>query len=79
MDMRFLWVADRVRQGQLKVIWRKGETNAADYSTKIHPHKHHKERRHLYVTDTLVDSTKALQDRRPTIPPDHTRVLKRLV
>jgi hypothetical protein len=79
MDMRFLWVADRVRQGQLKVIWRKGETNAADYSTKIHPHKHHKERRHLYVTDTLVDSTKALQDRRPTIPPDHTRVPKRLV
>ena len=51
MDMRFLWVADRVRQGQIRVTWSKGEENLADYVTKIHPHKHHREMRKNFVCD----------------------------
>ena len=51
MDMRFLWVADRVRQGQIKVTWSKGEGNLADYFTKIHPHKHHRAMRKHFVQD----------------------------
>ena len=52
MDMRFLWVADRVRQGQIKVTWSSGDGNIADYFTKIHPHKHHKEWRKIFVHDS---------------------------
>ena len=51
MDMRFLWVADRVRQGQIRVTWSKGEGNLADFVTKIHPHKHHREMRKFFVRD----------------------------
>jgi hypothetical protein len=55
MDMRFLWVADRVRQGQIRVSWSKGEGNLADYVTKIHPHKHHREMRKFFVWDPPLD------------------------
>ena len=55
MDMRFLWVADRVRQGQIRVSWSKGEGNLADYVTKIHSHKHHREMRKLFVCDPSMN------------------------
>lgn len=54
MDMRFLWVADRVRQGQIHVRWSSGKSNLADYVTKIHPHKHHREMRKFFVTDPIL-------------------------
>jgi hypothetical protein len=34
VDMRFHWVRDRVRQGQLIVTWAKGSSNLADFFTK---------------------------------------------
>jgi hypothetical protein len=37
MDMRFHWLRDREAQGQLKIYWRPGNTNHADYFTKHHP------------------------------------------
>ncbi len=41
MDMRFYWLRDRESQGQLKIYWRPGKTNLADYFTKHHPPLHH--------------------------------------
>ena len=49
MDMRFYWVRDRVRQGQFIVYWRKGALNKADYHTKHHHVKHHREVRPTYL------------------------------
>jgi hypothetical protein len=41
IDMRFHWVRDRVRQGQLAVSWAKGTTNLADFCTKKYSAKDH--------------------------------------
>ena len=51
MDMRFYWIRDRVKQGQFKVLWQKGETNLADYFTKHHPPSHHTAMRKIYLHD----------------------------
>ena len=40
IDMRFHWVADRVKQGQFVVYWTPGDQNWADYVTKHHPPSH---------------------------------------
>jgi hypothetical protein len=34
MDMRFHWLRDRESQKQLRIYWRPGKTNLADYFTK---------------------------------------------
>ena len=41
MDMWFYWDQDRVKQGQFRIHWQKGELNLADYFTKHHPPAHH--------------------------------------
>jgi hypothetical protein len=41
MDMRFHWLRNREAQRQIKIIWRQGKTNLADYFTKHHPPAHH--------------------------------------
>lgn len=51
MDMRFFWITDRVKQGQFYVYWRKGKTNRADFVTKCHPPKYHRETRVQFVQD----------------------------
>ena len=53
MDMRFFWVKDRIRQGQLFLYWRPGKDNRADYSTKHHSPSNHKEIRTLYFHNSL--------------------------
>ena len=42
MDMRFHWLRDRECHQQLRIYWRPGKSNYADYWTKHHPEKHHK-------------------------------------
>ena len=42
MDMRFHWLRDRECQEQFKIYWRPGKSNYADYWTKHHPIKHHR-------------------------------------
>jgi hypothetical protein len=37
IDMRFHWLRDRVRQGQFRLVWRKGIYNLADFFTKALP------------------------------------------
>jgi len=51
MDMRFHWLRDRVKQGQFKIIWRKGNDNLADYFTKKHPNHHFRAMRKFFVED----------------------------
>ncbi len=37
MDMRYNWLNDQVKQGQLNVIWCEGHKNIVDYFTKDLP------------------------------------------
>ena len=41
MDMRYHWLRDREAQDQLRIYWKPGKTNLADYFTKHHPPMHH--------------------------------------
>jgi hypothetical protein len=43
MDMRYHWLADRVRQKQFDVYWRPERENLGDYHTKHHLAQHHKD------------------------------------
>ena len=49
MDMRFYWIRDRVRQGQFKIYWQRGETNRADYFSKHHNAATHKQSCDTYL------------------------------
>jgi hypothetical protein len=57
MDMRFHWVKCRVKQGQFIVRWAPGKNNYADFFTKLHPVKHHREARLYYVHDLVPQAT----------------------
>ncbi len=50
MDMRFHWLCDREAQRQIKIIWRPGKTNLADYFTKHHLLAHHVNVRSEFLT-----------------------------
>jgi hypothetical protein len=49
MDMRYLWLTDRVRQKQFDVYWRPGREHLGDYHTKHHSARHHKDMRGLIL------------------------------
>ena len=51
MDNRFMWVKDRIKQRQFKLIWLPGDVNLADYFSKTHPAAHYKTMRSTYVSD----------------------------
>ena len=51
-DMRFNWLRDKVTiQKLLQIYWQKGTKNWADYFTKHHPPRHHKQIRPNYILD----------------------------
>ncbi len=50
MDMRFHWLCGRKTQGQLRIFWKPGKTNLADYFTKNHPPAHHVNIRSEFLT-----------------------------
>jgi hypothetical protein len=54
MDMRFHWLRDRECQEQFLVYWRPGKMNYADYWTKHHSAKHHKNVRREFLTPPIV-------------------------
>ena len=54
MDMRFHWLRDRECQQQFRIYWRPGKLNYADYWTKHHAAKHHKNIRSEYLTPYIV-------------------------
>jgi hypothetical protein len=49
MDMRFYWIKDGVKQGQIEIYWGPGFQNLADYFTKHHSPAHHKQIRDVYI------------------------------
>lgn len=49
IDMRFHWIKDRVEQKQFALEWAPGILNLADYPTKHHSGKHHKQVRPIYL------------------------------
>jgi len=54
MDMRLHWLRDRECQQQFRIYWRPGKLNYADYWTKHHAAKHHKNIRSEYLTPHIV-------------------------
>ena len=64
MDMRFHWVRDRVKQGQLIVYWGPGASNKGDYYTKHFPGSHHRGVRYDYLHPT-PDGSKYAQEISP--------------
>ncbi len=48
--MRFHWLRNREAQRQIKIIWRPGKTNLADYFTKHYPPAHHVNVRSEFLT-----------------------------
>ena len=42
MDVHFHWLKDLECQKQLRIYWRPVKSNYADYWTKHHPEKHHR-------------------------------------
>ena len=57
-DMRLFWLRDKERLKQFQFHWERGVNNKADYFTKHHTAKHHREIRALYVQDKkIINST----------------------
>jgi hypothetical protein len=56
IDMRFYWVRDRVCQGHFRVLWQPCKSNLADYFTKHHSPKHHREMRPNYLHEPQASS-----------------------
>ena len=54
MNMRFRWLRDRECQEQFRIYWRPGKYNCADYWTKHHPSKHHRNTRKEFLTPYIV-------------------------
>lgn len=53
MDMRFHWLRCREAQKQIQFLWRRGDTNRADYHTKHHPPSHHRLKRAEYLAQNI--------------------------
>ena len=50
MDMHFHWLRDKKLRDMLRIYWRPGTMNLADYFTKHHPPAHHKNIRKEFLT-----------------------------
>ena len=61
MDMRFHWLKDCVKRGDIKVYWKPRVTNLGDYMTKYHPTVHHCNVRKLYLVNLLACMSSQLQ------------------
>jgi len=49
MEMRYLWVCDKVDQDAYDVKWQPGKENLADYQSKHHTGAHHTAVRPWYL------------------------------
>jgi hypothetical protein len=52
-DMRYHWIEDRIKQGQIDLIWKAGKLNWADYFTKHFPAAYHRLMRYKYLAHHL--------------------------
>ena len=65
-DMRFHWLRDRERQDQFRIYRRPGKSNYADYWTKHHPSKHHRNTRKEFLTPHIVLEMLRIEQQNPT-------------
>ena len=72
IDMRFYWIRDRVRQGQFKIYWSKGQTNRADYFSKHHPASHHQAIRSTYLYSPTNPKRNYFECLSDDVPQPHT-------
>ena len=54
-DMRYYWLRDKKDHQYFHYYWAPGNVNYADYFTKHHTTRHHRENRSKYVQDTVID------------------------
>jgi hypothetical protein len=52
LDMRYLWIKDRIKQGQPNLIRAPGKSNLADHFTKHHPPRDHRQMRSKHIQET---------------------------
>jgi hypothetical protein len=57
IDMRYHWIRDQVHQKKLRVTWKAGKLNLADFFTKAHPVHHHLAIRWKYVVHDATNAT----------------------
>ena len=74
IDMRFYWLLDRTAQQQFNIYWDRGIKNLADYFSKHHSGKHHKEVRPIFLNtnnspSSLQGCIKLLALRAPKLKP----------
>jgi hypothetical protein len=62
IDMRYHWTRDKVKQGEIEIIWRPGIDNQADIFTKTLPVNEFNRRRQNYVLMAMEE----IQDQRFT-------------
>ena len=48
-DMQLNWQRDKKAHNEFNIYWDKGKNNQANYFTKHHPPKHHREQRPKYI------------------------------
>ncbi len=51
--MRYYWLRDKIVQSQFDIYWDRGHNNHADYFSKHHTAKYHREIRPQYVQDKM--------------------------
>ena len=54
MDMRFLWIQDRIIQEHFNVFWKPRPTNLGYYHPKHHPTPHHIQVRHTNLHEPHI-------------------------
>lgn len=63
IDMRYHWIRDQVDQQKMKITWKPGKSNLADFFTKAHPVWHHKAMRNTFVRtsprETIVECARS--------------------
>ena len=57
-DMKYIWLREKAAQEQFQIKWEKGTTNKADYFTKHHAPRVHKELRSAYILKGFSASSK---------------------
>lgn len=73
-DMRYYWLRDKQTHQQFDIYWERGTDNHADYYTKHHPTKYHKEIRNRYVQDRINAIYSLLDNARNLYIPPGARV-----
>jgi hypothetical protein len=67
IDMRYHWIRDRITQNHFVVTWKPGESNLADFFTKVHPVKHFMSMKKYFIHIPVCSSPKESASSRRSI------------